>query len=98
MSGNSGLRIARTSPMLMVPVAPGFSACRPEPEAAPPPPGRDGTLRWTGSRMTLPATSRSTAGEEHQLELADLQLVAGDELAVLDPLAVQVGAVERADV
>src|SRR5215208_7378760 len=98
MSGNSGLRIPSTSPMLMVPVAPGSSAGRPEPAAAPPPPGRDGTLRWTGSRMTLPATSGSTAGEEHQLELADLQLVAGDELAVLDPLAVQIGAVEGPDV
>src|SRR5215218_7475236 len=98
MSGNSGFRIPSTSPMLIVPVAPGSSPCRPEPAAAPPPPGRDGTLRWTGSRMTLPATSGSTAGEEHQLELADLQLIAGDELAVLDPLAVEVGAVQGANV
>ena len=40
-------------------------------------PGRH--VARTGSRMTLPAASRSTAGEEHQLELADLELVAGDE-------------------
>jgi hypothetical protein len=55
-------------------------------------------LRWTGSRIPLPATPGSTAGEEHQLELADLELVAGDELAVLHPLPVQVGAVQGADV
>src|SRR4030095_13074093 len=96
MSGNSGFRIPSTSPMLIVP-APGSSAWRPA-AASPPPPRRDGTLRWTGSRMTLPAPSGSTAGEEHQLELADLQLVAGDELAVLDPLAVEVGPVEGGDV
>src|SRR6266540_7469091 len=45
-----------------------------------------------------PATSRSAAGEEDQLELADLQLVAGDQVAVLDPLPVEVGAIERAHV
>src|SRR4029453_12233618 len=99
MSGNSGLRIPSTSPMLIVPPVPVWLAGLPEPAAAPPPPpGRGGTLRWTGSRMILPAASRSTAGEEHQLELADLQLVAGDELAVLHPLPVQVGAVQGADV
>src|SRR5215216_5373497 len=98
MSGNSGLRIPRTSPMLIVPVAPDGSAGWPEAAASPRPPGRGGVLRWTGSRMALPATSGSTSGEEHQLELADLELVAGDQLAVLDPLPVQVGAVEGADV
>src|SRR5215211_2455436 len=99
MSGNSGLRIPSTSPMLMVAVAPAGSAPLPGLAASPPsPPGRGGTLRWTGSRMALPATSGSTSGEEHQLELADLELVAGDQLAVLDPLPVQVGAVQGADV
>ena len=98
MSGNSGLRIPSTSPMLIVPVAPDCSAGWPERAASPPPPDRGGALRWTGSRMALPATPGSTAGEEHQLELADLELVAGDELAVLDPLPVEVGAVQGADV
>src|SRR5215207_6808877 len=98
MSGNSGLRMPSTSPMLIVPVAPDCPAGWPEPTASPPPSDRGSVLRWTGSRMTLPATSGSAAGEEHQLELADLQLVAGDELAVLDPLPVEVGAVQRADV
>src|SRR4029450_2272518 len=72
---------------------------RPGPGASPPPPpGRGGTLRWTGSRISLPATPGSTAGEEHQLELADLELVAGDALALLHPRPVQVGAVQGADV
>src|SRR4029453_16004925 len=98
MSGKSGLRIPRTSPMLIVPVAPDGSAGWPGAGAPPPPPGRGGGRRWTGPPATLPATSGSTAGEEHQLELADLELVAGDELAVLDPLPVEVGAVQGADV
>jgi hypothetical protein len=99
MSGNSGLRIPRTSPMLIVPVTPDGSASWPGPEAsAPPPPGRGGTLRWTGSRINPARHPGTTAGEEHQLELADLELVAGDELAVLHPLPVQVGAVQGADV
>src|SRR4051812_37891593 len=38
------------------------------------------------------------AGVEHQPELADLHLVAGLQDSFVDPLAVDVGAVERADV
>src|SRR5207244_2644571 len=38
------------------------------------------------------------SGEEQQLELADLQLVAVGDGALLDPLPVQVGAVQRTDV
>src|SRR3954470_3292177 len=38
------------------------------------------------------------AGVEHQPELADLHLVAGLQGSFVDPLAVDVGAVERADV
>src|SRR5207245_10922381 len=41
---------------------------------------------------------RSTAAEEDQLDLADLERVPADQLALLDPLAIEVGAVQRADV
>src|SRR5574341_711727 len=41
---------------------------------------------------------RSASGKEHQLELADLQFVPADQCALFDPLTVEVGAVERADV
>src|SRR5215208_1993073 len=68
--------------------------------------------RATGSACAAAASSTSvsgsvpseslvtaiSAGEERQLELADLQLVAVLEAMRVDPLAVHVGAVERAGV
>src|SRR6266536_1994806 len=120
MSENSGLRMASTSPMLMVPVLmvpaelddparlPACSLCPeapPSPPAAavpcarPPPsrhlPGPPGARPRRRARTSRPRSSRR---EEYQLELADLQLLATDQVALLDPFPVEVGAVQRADV
>ena len=64
--------------------------------------GEDLADRQVGSRSARRPVALTVlghrAGEERQLELADLELVAVGERRLLDPLAVQVGAVERADV
>src|SRR5262245_6069901 len=57
----------------------------------PDPPGKR-----TGRRVG--SWPRSASRKEHEFELADLELVPADQLALLDPLTVEVGAVQRADV
>src|SRR5712692_6001217 len=43
-------------------------------------------------------SAKSAPCEEHELELADLEFVAVAQRGLLDPVAVHVGAVQRADV
>src|SRR4051812_7112617 len=44
------------------------------------------------------SVATGTTEQEHQLELADLQLVAVDKGGLVDALPIEVGAVERTDV
>ena len=86
MSGNSGRSCASTSPMLI-------SAARTAAATA------GAACEAAGAVIAVTVTSSEPrAGDEHQPELADLHLVAVAQGGRLDPLAVDVRAVEAADV
>src|SRR5215218_7252155 len=91
MSGNSCDRALVTAPIVRDFARATGSACASPPSAVSLAPA-------SGSAPSGSLVTAISAGEERQLELADLQLVAVVEPVRVDPLAVDVAAVERAGV
>src|SRR4051812_23057386 len=92
--GNSSRSRAWTSPMLSRPVVGAASVIdRPPPERSP-------AERSPAERSPAERSPAGTwlPGEEHEAELADLDLVASLQDHVVDPVPVDVGAVQAADV
>src|SRR5215210_2947067 len=88
MSGNSCCSALQTAPMVSDFARATGSGCES-------PPSTPSTTSASGSAPSGSLVTATSAGEEGQLELPDLELVAVLEPVRVDPLAVDVGAVER---
>src|SRR5215213_6431492 len=91
MSGNSCCSALQTAPMVSDFARATGSGCASVPSAR-------STGSASGSAPSGSSVTATSAGEEGQLELPDLELIAVLEPVRVDPLAVHVGAVERAGV
>src|SRR5690242_535011 len=95
-SGNSGLRWARTSPIVRVAEdaapLPCAAALMPSLRSCTPGPDTDGSLR---KRRSCGSSCAHRGGQVDEAELPDLHLVTARERHGVDRFAVDVGAVER---